>query len=365
MVDGVLSKLWTKFGRTIKLVKNACLSVLINNLGALPAIEMGIMTKEIVEAIQAFKAERNISNLQLTHLYAGPYMTSLDMNGISVSVLITIDGYNMDLIKLLEMSTTAPAWVIHEENLIMLQPSDLDLSQRVIAYKPKDNSSNKVYDTSNTIYINKDITRTVISNICTKLIENEPLLTEYDQICGDGDCGLVMKKGAEKVLQGIVVNYLDTLTEETKVNVVYLCEQIADLISQSMGGTSGVLLELFFRSLANTFIVILRGDHAKKDLTNEDWATALKTGIDAISLYGGANRGMRTMLDAFYPAYEGLTTEGLQGATNGAKSGVEATKTMEGLAGRSNYIDSKLMSSVPDPGAYAVYLAFQAIQESF
>jgi hypothetical protein len=44
-----------------------------------------------------------------------------------------------------------------------------------------------------------------------------------------------------------------------------------------------------------------------------------------------------------------------------AQDGVEATKTMEGLAGRSNYINKEIMDSTPDPGAYAVMLAFQVM----
>jgi hypothetical protein len=37
---------------------------------------------------------------------------------------------------------------------------------------------------------------------------------------------------------------------------------------------------------------------------------------------------------------------------------------MEGLAGRCNYINKEDMISVPDPGAYAVGLAFQVLAES-
>ena len=39
--------------------------------------------------------------------------------------------------------------------------------------------------------------------ICTMLIELEPELTRCDTICGDGDCGLVLKKGAIAVQEMI------------------------------------------------------------------------------------------------------------------------------------------------------------------
>ena len=39
----------------------------------------------------------------------------------------------------------------------------------------------------------------------------EPELTKFDSVCGDGDCGIVMHKGASRVLAGS-----STLTQTTR-----------------------------------------------------------------------------------------------------------------------------------------------------
>lgn len=47
-----------------------------------------------------------------------------------------------------------------------------------------------------------------------------------------------------------------------------------------------------------------------------------------------------------------------------ATAGVEHTKTLPSLAGRSNYINKALLDGVPDPGAVAVAAAFEAAASS-
>jgi len=47
-------------------------------------------------------------------------------------------------------------------------------------------------------------------------------------------------------------------------------------------------------------------------------------------------------------------------AVAAAESGAEATKSMEALAGRSNYISADLVATVPDPGAKAIAFAMRA-----
>ena len=102
------------------------------------------------------------------------------------------------------------------------------------------------------------------------------------------------------------------------------------------------------------------------------WSKLLKCGVESIILYGGATEGMRTMLDSLIPASNTLCKvtskfnwqqclELLQETEMNAKIGMEKTKELVSLAGRSNYISQDILNGTPDPGAYAVFLVFQAI----
>jgi hypothetical protein len=93
----------------------------------------------------------------------------------------------------------------------------------------------------------EDIVIRIIRNICISLSskEVEDLLTQYDGICGDGDCGIVISKGALAVLQRVENNEYTHCAE--------LCDDLANTISESMGGTSGALLEIMLRAMVAYF----------------------------------------------------------------------------------------------------------------
>ena len=182
--------------------------------------------------------------------------------------------------------------------------------------------------------------------IADDIISAESKLSEYDRICGDGDCGMVMKAGAEKVLNSLQSSTDPLLTEDSS----YFCNKVADDISHSMGGTSGILLEIFFRRMALYFT----------NPSNRLWADAMVDGLNGIKHYGGAQVGMRTMLDAMEPAILKFKETGdIELAAAAAVAGAESTKNLVALAGRANYVNSASMEGTPDPGAVATAIAFQ------
>ena len=98
---------------------------------------------------------------------------------------------------------------------------------------------------------------------------------------------------------------------------------------------------------------------AATDVSGCSWSGALRNGVEAMKFYGGATVGMRTMLDSLFPAVEVLMSTGdLAEAAKKSIEGMEATKAMDSLAGRSNYIQEDLLMGTPDPGAFAVANAF-------
>jgi dihydroxyacetone kinase len=123
-----------------------------------------------------------------------------------------------------------------------------------------------------------------------------------------------------------------------------------------MGGTSGVLLELFFRKMSSTL-------SRASSIGKAEMCEAFEAGVNAISLYGGAKAGSRTMLDALFPAAATLVeTQSLQEAAAKAREGADSTAAMKSAdAGRSNYLSEETLEGTPDPGACAAAIVLEAL----
>ncbi len=256
------------------------------------------------------------------------------------------------------------------------------------------------------VVLNFDLMNSWDVAVCvrTALIEAEEQLTQADLICGDGDCGRVVKSGAERVralLEGFAGN----------PDAATICHQSANAISASMGGTSGThtginvvgrvlvcvcvtewdcwcvvrgmvrwiahelkpagaLLEICLRAMATS----LRTS-GRDAVPAEAWSHALSSGVEAMQLCGGATVGMRTMMDALTPVAAAFTPSPADVAAVtvlaraaraklDATRGAESTRDMPAVAGRSNYIDAKLMAGTADPGAQAVAVAFAALHDA-
>jgi len=342
-------------------------AILVNNLGSLPMLELLVVTKCVIRELEA-------SGMQPQRAYVGTYMTSLEMAGVSLSILPMASS---SVSVRLDAQTTAPAWHC-------VEPLCLKDGKVVAASVPYTDNDARTIPSGGPPVL--PIVRSALVAVCEHLISMEPELTRYDAICGDGDCGIVMKKGAQRVLADVVSYSDDSAT---------FCDSLATSIGSAMGGTSGALLELFFRAAANNL-----SETSAEKVGFHCVVEALLAGSSSMQFYGGAKVGMRTMLDALVPAVEQLKSSiapeneaallsqmeqqlkvrsGYGDAPNitdgdaramstavcialasvKAREGCEATKAMKALAGRSNYVNEELMSGYPDPGALAVAAMFE------
>jgi dihydroxyacetone kinase len=183
----------------------------------------------------------------------------------------------------------------------------------------------------------------LITAICEKLISLEETLNGLDAKAGDGDTGSTVATGARSVL--------DRLETLPLADPAAALAAVGDILSGAMGGSSGVLLSIFFTAAAQTLGF---GASLPK---------ALLAGLGRISFYGGAKLGDRTMIDALEPALRALDAGGLEDAAAAARRGAEATAAMrKAKAGRSAYVGDQL-HGVVDPGAYAIAEVFAALLE--
>eukprot|EP00531_Pseudo-nitzschia_arenysensis_P018529 CAMPEP_0116120140 /NCGR_PEP_ID=MMETSP0329-20121206/3020_1 /TAXON_ID=697910 /ORGANISM="Pseudo-nitzschia arenysensis, Strain B593" /LENGTH=596 /DNA_ID=CAMNT_0003613897 /DNA_START=137 /DNA_END=1927 /DNA_ORIENTATION=+ len=332
-------------GEIVPLFENGdSLCVLVNNLGGTSNFEMSILANACVKYLEADGV-----GCKVTRLLVGSFMTSFDMHGASVTIL-NLSCSSDELISLLDAPCDAPAWTACDvwkadgESPIRLSSTerpevvvDSD-SKPTIAMPPVTLSSFS------------ESAKALALKAVKSLGEAEAELTKYDTIVGDGDCGITMKRGATEVEDRINNGSIST------DHPITMFSSMADAVSDSMGGTSGILLELMFRKISSTLSRF-------ESIGETEMSKAFQAGVDAISLYGGATVGARTMLDALVPAAKSLVeTNSLSKAASVAKIGADGTADMKvASAGRSNYLSEETLTGTPDPGAIAVSIVFEAL----
>jgi hypothetical protein len=84
--------------------------------------------------------------------------------------------------------------------------------------------------------------RKILTGGCESVIKEEPAITEYDTIVGDGDCGYTLRDGSKQVLSFI--------NSEDLSNLPSALGKLVDDLEVNMGGTSGALYCIFLSSLA-------------------------------------------------------------------------------------------------------------------
>lgn len=196
----------------------------------------------------------------------------------------------------------------------------------------------------------------IFKGVARTIIENEPYLTEIDNIIGDGDHGTGMKRGfgaLEKMLES---------REFADINE--LCGAVGMELLRSMGGASGVIFcTMFFGGLD----CLPHGERVGLS----QLAAYFTAGEAAIEKRGKARPGQKTMLDALYPAVHALKAADEQGLALGeafrmayeaSLEGVEASKSMQSRVGRSKNFQEATIGW-PDPGAVSTSLIFKAFSQ--
>ncbi|WP_027684116.1 dihydroxyacetone kinase subunit DhaK [Rhizobium leguminosarum] len=288
-------------------------ALLINNLGAVPPLEMTVIANAVLSSPLADRIRLIIG--------PAPMMTALNMNGFSLS-LIRLDAVReAALTAVVEPHAWMPAVERHEIQIIAAPRTSAGLNGA--NGKAGENTRN----------------RRLITALCEHLISQESELNRLDGRVGDGDTGSTVASGARSVLAR-----LDTLPLDRPAATL---ASLGDILGTSMGGSSGVLLSIFFTAAAKAM-----ADKA-------DIAAALLAGLDRMTFYGGAGVGDRTMVDALSPALQAFASGDVAAAARAAAAGAESTKMMmKARAGRASYVGERDLAGVADPGAVAVAGAF-------
>ncbi|WP_431298563.1 dihydroxyacetone kinase subunit DhaK [Tabrizicola sp. BL-A-41-H6] len=280
-------------------------AALLNNLGGTTPLEMSILTEELARSPLGAR----------TRWIIGPasMMTSLDMHGFSVS-LLPVDDARLTALKAPAAPHAWPGLAPLGDVTVKPLPDGLAPLQPVPSAHPA--------------------RRALIDRCCKALIAIEADLNLLDAKSGDGDTGSTLA-GAARALHAA----LDRLP---LADPTQLYRAIGVELSQTMGGSSGVLLAIFFAAAGDA------------SASGKSWIGALTAGLDRVMQVGGAAPGHRTMIDALAPALAALP-QGVAAAAKAAREGANATAQMtRAKAGRASYLAADKLKGHNDPGAEGV-----------
>lgn len=330
--DELTDELLTHITRTLRLRPGERIAVLINNLGATTPMELAIIGRRAFAWIR----DRGIS---VDRIYAGTFLSSLDMAGISISLMRLDD----ERLRLLDAPTSAPAWP-NISRMVPGPPAD----RIVLSADEMPTFSGGPPQTD----AGKKMERAILA-ACASLLDEESWLTELDRISGDGDLGTNLARAAKAVQSHLAEYPLDDAPAALKA---------LGLTVQEMGGSSGPLYG----------VLLLRAGSSLEGGATQDastWARALVEASNAVSDLGGARLGDRTMLDALIPFAEQFqhairlgssAAPALEAAARAAEAGAEKTARMVARRGRASYLGERALGH-PDPGAVAVAIWLRAV----
>jgi dihydroxyacetone kinase len=242
-----------------------------------------------------------------------PLMTSLDMKGFSVSLLPATKADEPALQAPVAPSAWSGCLPVGEIDIVELPDGLAPLRPIPSAH---------------------EATRRLIETCCEALVAAEADLNALDAKSGDGDTGSTLATAARALAKALDRLLLADHTQ--------LYRAIGVELSQTMGGSSGVLLAIFFAAA---------GDASAGGANGIE---ALKAGLDRVQQVGGARAGDRTLIDALEPALRALS-DGLEPAASAAREGADATAQLRrARAGRASYLAEGTMLGYNDPGAEAV-----------
>ena len=302
----------TKLAEAMDSSANSNYVALLNNLGGTTPLEMSILADELRKSPIASQLKWIIG--------PGLLMTSLDMRGFSLSVLPVSPDYEKQLLSEVGPNAWASMQKLSAPEVVPL-PDGLSPIKAIAS----EHAEREAF----------------LARCCDILIDAEATLNALDAKSGDGDTGSTLAGAARSMKKALPRLPLADMTQ--------LYRAIGTELSQTMGGSSGVLLAIFFTAAGDA------------SASGQDLAGSLKAGMQRIQEVGGASLGDRTMIDALSPALDALGQD-LNASAKAARKGADKTASIvNAKAGRATYVSADKLKGHNDPGAEAVAILLESL----
>ena len=339
LLDAIIDDARGRLGRGIPI------ALLVNNLGATPMMELAIVARRAVVALE----ERGV---RLERAYIGTFLSALEMAGVSLSILRVDDRR----LARLDAPTEAPAWP-----RTPARPRSL---WQVRSWSRPWLATSLPHEDPTADFVTPEPPRTRLGQgmaaalraAARVLTTAAPRLTALDQAVGDGDLGISLARGAQAVVEDLTA-CLYSLDDPAAT-----LQALGLTLQKTLGGTSGALYAVFFLRARP------RSARAPRPISRPGPPPSTRA-VRRSPSSAAPKLGDRTMLDALIPASEAFRAaqsagqslaDILRATAEAARRGAQATTTLPPRRGRSSYLGDRVIGH-PDPGAEAVALWLRAV----
>ncbi|KAK9453398.1 Dak1p [Dipodascopsis uninucleata] len=319
--------------------------LVINNLGGVSTLEIRAITQVVIDTL------KNSFGMPPIRVVAGTLMTSLNAPGFSISLLnctytSKLSGLTeSDIIGFFDADTDALCW-----------PKTFSFGES-ITMRDEDSTEKPEYTVD--LVVDPEMLKRKLRKAAQNIIENEPQLTEWDTVMGDGDCGTTIEAGARALLEAMENGVADS------GSLLAVVSKIVDITEDKMGGTLGAVFGIFFAAFFNALKASAANYEVNSKSITQILGEATLFALNSLRAHTPAKQGDRTVMDVMIPYANALQTYDIQSACNAAFEAAEGTRKLQPKLGRATYVGGLESKSIlpPDPGAYAVYELIKGLSE--
>lgn len=330
------------------------LAVLVNGFGASPLQELYLLANAVVREIRG-------RGQFIFKVFAGNYMTSLDMAGASVTIM----RLDEQLKRYLEAECDTPALQVRGPfaPLPAEEETEAAAERREPSYRCETDSAdaqieNGAFSLRNMIYLTDKMSEIII--------EREVAFCELDAHAGDGDFGMSIAKGFKQLKRE-----WPEIIEHHAATIGDFLQACSLVIMEHCGGASGPIWGSAFRAA---------GKYAGgcTALTAAEFAAMMQAAVKGIQDTGersfgrGAVVGDKTLIDALVPFADAWERSAAAGddlksaaakAAEAAVQGAKHTETIVARMGRAGTVGERSLGH-PDAGAYALGVIFTELSRA-
>ncbi len=351
--DILVHRMVTAIRAELELSAASRVAVLVNGFGATPLMELYLAHNAVVR-------ELSRQSVRIARSFVGNFMTSLDMAGFSLSILLL----DQELEALLDhpcatpaLSVTGPAEATRQEFYAgeaaqSLQDTRVTAPEEFAVIRGALRLENMLY---------------LVEVMSVSILRNEILFCELDAHAGDGDFGQSLARGF-----GELQRRWQEIVSRPGLTIGGFLDACSQVLMKFCGGASGPIWGAAFRAAGKE-----AGE--KTSLTPEEFVSVLRAAAKGIQSEGersfgrGAVVGDKTLMDALIPCVEAWEkTVGVEkrdfpaGFLAGAEAAVAGAKRTENIVARMGRAGTAGERSLgyPDAGAHALGVIFTDIAKA-